>query len=164
VFAIAVGPVAPSAPFVRTIIAGPTSTTFTNTTTRPLNLLAHTWLRSNMFPEGSCFPDLKLQLQVDGGGYVDISQRIIGLAGTIGEDPAYGGDGTVLPFGLNAYQSADEAGLSDISGGFFMSLPVLQPGDSVDFDVQLDFGYVGSWNASLMLFNIGILTILGTPA
>jgi hypothetical protein len=163
-FALIIGPVAPSAPFVRTIVAGPTSTTFTNTTSRPLVLTAHSILRSNMFPEGSCFPDLKCQLQLDGGGYNDINQRIIGLSGTIGDDPAFGGDGTVLPFGINGYQSADEATLVDISNGLFMGLPILDPGESIDIDVQLDFGYVGAWNASIMVFNLGILTIVGTPA
>jgi hypothetical protein len=159
-----VGPADPiGSPGPRIDISPVSSLVVTNTRAVPMRL--HLWTRVRMLPfcEGSCQPDLKHELDIDGGGFVVTNQLIPGLGGAVALDPALGGDGTGNAVGINKLRAMGSESLVTISGGL-LALPILAPGDAITIDHKLSLSYVGVWNATRLLFIFGGVTLLGVPA
>lgn len=119
----------------------------TNPNTTDALLFATFTLQANTNVHGTAKTDVILSAQFDGGGYGNIVQDLHSLEGMISADPTIGGDGTLSPFGRNAFHKDVTSGAQTrISGGFDGMIPALvTPGaHSIDFSLDLIFG--GLWD------------------
>jgi len=163
-FVFEVGPVDPiGSPGPRIDISPVSSLVVTNTKAVPVRLLVAFGLRMLPFTQGSSQPDLKHEVDVDGGGFLPANQLLPGMSGASAEDPLLGGNGTANPLGINTFRSMGTDDIVTGSAGAF-GLPILAPGASITFDHKLTLSYVGAWNATRLGFIRALVTVLGVPA
>ena len=164
VFVLQIGTADPvGSPGPRVDVSPVSNFVFTNTKTVPLLLRADFLLKTSPFPQGSCQPDLQHEISIDSGPYNPVNQHIPGMSGAFASDPALGGDGTGNPAGINTFRSTMSDSVPVLSGGGVAPLPFLAPGATITIDHKMTISYVGVWNATLLVFNAGIITMMGFP-
>lgn len=157
------GPVAPGPPGPPALLVGPVNVSITNTTDSDIDVLMLVAQRQQAFIEGTCAIDVKAEVDVDGGGPINVTQLQADLMGAVSADPALGGDGTANPFGINGIHTSTGdtfTGYNPDSITPTQGAP-LAPGATKSVDLTFQLSYLGLWNASVVGLAIAQLTLIG---